>query len=106
MTITYPDVPGFRTSGPSEDTARKIITPATFLRGRILNAFVTNYPKGFTADEMADLLDESILNVRPRVSELRRQGHIDDCGDRRPNESGHNATVWRFVPVPFPKAVA
>lgn len=106
MTITYPDAPGYKTSGPSEETARKIITPAAFLRGRVLNAFVTNYPRGFTADEMADLLDESILNVRPRVSELRRQGHIGDSGDRRPNESGHNATVWRFVPEPNITAAA
>lgn len=48
-----------------------------------------------TADEVADMLDESVLSIRPRISELAHKGLITDSGIRRTNESGSLATVWR-----------
>ena len=47
-----------------------------------------------TADEVADALGESILNVRPRVSELAKRGVIKDSGHRGCNASGHSAAKW------------
>lgn len=52
-------------------------------------------PSGLTADEIAAKLDESVLAVRPRVSELFHAGVIEKTGDRRPNASGLNAHVWK-----------
>ena len=52
-------------------------------------------PPGLTADEIAAKLGESVLAVRPRVSELFRAGLIEKTGDRRPNASGLNAHVWK-----------
>jgi predicted ArsR family transcriptional regulator len=52
---------------------------------------------GATADEIATELGESVLSVRPRVSELRALGEIEETGERRVNESGRRAIVWRTV---------
>jgi hypothetical protein len=49
---------------------------------------------GFTADEIAARLGESILTIRPRITELNKLCKIKDTGVRRPNSSGRNAIVW------------
>lgn len=49
---------------------------------------------GLTADEVAALLVQSVLAVRPRVAELRKEGFIRDTGLRRSNASGKRAIVW------------
>jgi predicted ArsR family transcriptional regulator len=53
------------------------------------------WPKGRTADELAKLLRRSPLSVRPRLSELKALGKVAATGERRRNESGMTATVWR-----------
>lgn len=50
---------------------------------------------GLTADEAADALGMSILSIRPRVTELARRGLVEDSGERRRNQSGKSAIVWR-----------
>jgi len=52
-------------------------------------------PCGLTADEIAARLNESVLAVRPRVSELFHARLIEKTGERRPNASGLNAHVWK-----------
>jgi len=52
-------------------------------------------PSGMTADEIAAKLGQSVLAVRPRVSELFHAGLIEKTGERRPNASGLNAYVWK-----------
>lgn len=94
----YPDAPGFKVAGPSEEAAVKIAPRAEILRGQILDQFRTIYPKGATADEVARDMNLSVLTVRPRVSELHRNGYLAKTGERRTNSSGMTATVWRFVP--------
>lgn len=88
-------------AAPVRDTTRaaaKHIAPtAPLLRQRVLDAF--EHSRGMTADECAARLALSILTVRPRVTELSREGKLRDGGDRRPNGSGRKAIVW--VPV-FP----
>jgi predicted ArsR family transcriptional regulator len=64
------------------------------LRARVLEVLAST-PSGLTADEIAAKLDESVLAVRPRVSELFHAGLIEKTGERRRNESGLNAHVWK-----------
>ena len=52
-------------------------------------------PGGLTADEIAADLGESVLSIRPRVSELHRLGMIEKTKVRRRNASGMSASVWR-----------
>jgi predicted ArsR family transcriptional regulator len=75
------------------------IVPATSgrserLRRLVLGALAAT-PRGLTADEIAAALDESVLAVRPRVSELFHAGLIEKTGERRPNASGLCAHVWK-----------
>lgn len=97
---TYPDVPGFKTSGPSEDAAAAIAPRAPRIRDAVLDVIV-NSRVDPTADEIASTLGLSILTVRPRVSELRRLGDIKATGNRRCNGSGMTASTWRAAP-PLP----
>jgi hypothetical protein len=89
----YPYHPGHkaRSSRPSAD---KIAPHAKTIRRSAVAAFVAAYPAGMTADELAVRLGESILTVRPRVSELHATGLVEPTAERRNNDSGHGATVW------------
>ena len=48
-----------------------------------------------TADEVAERLGQSVLSVRPRISELKAKGKIEATAKRRCNVSGKRAVVWR-----------
>jgi hypothetical protein len=54
-------------------------------------------PRGLTADQCAAMLGESVLSIRPRFSELARMGQIEESGERRHNESGSKANVYRVA---------
>jgi hypothetical protein len=75
--LIYPDAPGFKVSGPSQQAAEAVGGNASKLRAAVLAQLAT-YPGGATA-----------------VSELKRLGQIKETGGRRKNESGMTATVWR-----------
>ena len=92
--LVYPDAPGFKVSGPSEQAAEAIGSTANRMRAAVL-AQIAQHAGGATADEIAKDLNLSVLSVRPRVSELNRNGEIEQTGARRKNESGMTATVWR-----------
>lgn len=94
-TLTYPNYPGAKVDGPSRDAADNIAEHAMTLRDRVDALFDAG--EDLTADECAERLNEDILSVRPRVSELRRKGRIEDAGKRRCNKSGMTATAWRRV---------
>jgi predicted ArsR family transcriptional regulator len=93
----YPDSPGFKSAGTSQEAAQAIAGHAKTLRARVLDA-ITSEPSGLSADAVADRLGESVLSVRPRVSELHRAGDIRRTEARARNASGMNATVWVASP--------
>lgn len=89
---TYPDTPGWKRDGTSSDAATAITSRAPTLRSKVLQVLNS---ADLTADECAERLGESVLGIRPRLSELRRAGKIEETGERRLNVSGMNASVWR-----------
>jgi hypothetical protein len=93
---SYPGSPGFKSRGTSSIAARRIARHATALRDRVYALLKTNYPASFTSDEIADRLEESILSVRPRVTELLRRGVISKTESRRKNASGMSAVAVRW----------
>ena len=86
----------FRAGAQTTDTSRAAasrIEPKAFdLRRGVLTALSRFGPS--TADEVADYMGESILSIRPRFSELRKRGQIQDTTKRRENKSGRRAIVW------------
>jgi predicted ArsR family transcriptional regulator len=91
----YPAAPGAKVEGTSRDAADAMAGRAANLREACRRALLEAGP--MSADECAELLAESVLAVRPRFSELRTLGLIDDTGWRRANRSGRNAVVWRAI---------
>ena len=96
--FSYPHQPGAKTPGTSTEAAEKIAPRASVLRDRVERLFLTGAT--LTADECAEALHESVLAIRPRLSELVKMGLIvksyqGDMPERRKNASGLNAQVWR-----------
>jgi predicted ArsR family transcriptional regulator len=95
--MPYPRDPGRKALGTSRDAAEAITSHAKTMRDRVLAFLTQHHPRSFAADEIAAGLGESILTVRPRVSELRRSGLIEPTAERRRNKSGLLAKCWRAV---------
>jgi predicted ArsR family transcriptional regulator len=92
----YPQSPGYRQTDTSKAAAESMKPSKAILRAAVLNLL---YPAlCVTADEAADILGIDKLSIRPRFSELREEGLIVDTGDRRRNDSGRKAIVWRLAP--------
>ncbi len=86
----YPDTAGYKVPGPSQEAAQAVDAS----RLRVLCLTWLKSHGAHTADEIAAGLQQSILTIRPRVSELRAGGQVRDTGERRRNASGKRATVW------------
>jgi predicted Rossmann fold nucleotide-binding protein DprA/Smf involved in DNA uptake len=94
MNAIYPNSPGYRVPGTSEDAAHAIASHAAAIKARVLSE-LRKAPG--TPDEIAGRLNESILAVRPRLSELKARGKIEETGIRRKNASGMSAAELRAV---------
>lgn len=91
----YPHTPGAKARDTSFQAAEETADKAPVIRARCLK--VLEHSNGLTADEVAGRLGLSILSVRPRITELARDGKVRDSGDRRHNASGKRAIVWAPV---------
>ncbi len=95
--FNYPRGPGFKEPTTSRDAAVAIAPRVASLRARVMRAIADAGAVGLTADECARVLGESVLAVRPRLTELgpRHGNRIEKTGARRANESGQMAAAWR-----------
>ena len=94
----YPFGAGYKEiAGVSKQIAKKQNKELNnrFTWSMALNLFKVHL-EGLTSDEVAEMLNESISSIRPRVSELRAQGKIVSTGKRRKSSTGNGATVWRL----------
>lgn len=92
---SYPDRPGYKGRATSFAAAEAISERAPKLRDRVLAA-IRKEPG--TPEEVAARLDEPVMNIRPRCSELAAKSLIADSGHRRKAMGGRNAIVWQAVP--------
>lgn len=95
--FSYPRAPGFKEGTTSRAAALAMTSRASILRNRAFAEIVRAGATGLTADEVAERLGETVLAVRPRVSELAKAvpPRILPTGERRRNDSGLKAKVWR-----------
>lgn len=98
---TYPAAPGSRAPGTSQAAAAAIASHATRLRKIVLREFLAAGQGGLTADQAARRVEESILSVRPRVTELKLAGLLVPTGERRTNDSGMSAGVLKAASKAF-----
>lgn len=87
----YPTNPGWKEDDTSREAAEAMAGRAGTLRAAVYG-FIRQNPR-HTADEIARALGESVLAIRPRVTELRALGLITNDG-RGTNDSGHSAHRW------------
>ena len=94
----YPERAGFKAEGTSQDAANAIegSGQAARLRTAVLGWYATHES---TADECAAGLGESILSIRPRCSELLKQGHLYVTGKAGKSISGHSQNVLALTPA-------
>ena len=113
--MRYPHSPGFKgEANTGKEAAKDIQGRAGTLRRLALDCLsmdllrfdLAERPPGLTADEVATQCRCSILAMRPRLSELKGRGLIEDSGQRRSNKSGKAAVVWQLVLNPQSKEVA
>ena len=90
----YPRAPGYKEPTTSRDAAAAMASKSVALRQRVLAA-IAAAASGLTADQAAEKVGESVLAIRPRVTELAKTGKIIATGERRMNESRLMAKVWR-----------
>jgi predicted ArsR family transcriptional regulator len=94
------DLFGFLAPEPAPVTTRResyesAVIHASRHRAMILECLRECGPR--SADEIAAKIGLSILSTRPRVSELAKAHDIEPTGERRINDTGKSATVWRLV---------
>lgn len=97
--MNYPQTPGTKARLTSYEAAQGVKSKAATVRDDVLSLMRSSpyNAGGLTADQAADILNISILTVRPRFSELSAAGVIKDSGIRDKNRSGRNAVVWVAV---------
>ena len=90
---SYPFSPGSQKVDTSIEAAELIKEGADTIRRKVFDVIVNKGNVGATADEVAELLSLSSFTVRPRVTELFKQGKIERK-DKRKNNSGRLAYVY------------
>ena len=92
--FNYPNHPGARRAGTSEDAADSMVEAARVQRAKCYAAIFEAKEAGRSGDQAAERIGVENWKVRPRLSELHRDGAILDSGRRVFNASGRKATVW------------
>ncbi len=96
-TSQYPYSPSWKKEGTSKDAAFSMKPKVESIRNKALKILSNKKDYGATTDEVADLLNLSILSVRPRFTELKLMKKIIETELKRKNSSGRLATVWRAI---------
>ena len=97
FTSPYPHSAGYKNFDTSKKAASEINTKVGYLQTVVLDALADF--GDLTADQCAKLVNQSVLTIRPRFSELKTLGKIRDTGQRRKNDSGKTAVVWSVKDV-------
>ena len=96
MNLPYPNQAGYRKQSTSKEAAEDINKKLPHLRDKVLQVIQNKGKYGATPEEVASLLNITILSVRPRFTELKLSNHIVDSGEKRKNEFNKNIIVWRY----------
>lgn len=94
MSAVYPDSPGFKCAGTSQEAAEGIAPKAQKDRAKVLAAL--QQAPG-SPEQIAERTGLPLMNVRPRCSELGGKGLIRKTSQRGPAMGGRKATVWEAV---------
>ena len=92
--MTYPQTPGAKKRDTSYRSAAAVARNAMTLKDKVKVILLTLMEE-LTADEIAEILGESVYNIRPRLSELAAENVVEDTKKRRVNKNGKKQIVWK-----------
>ena len=62
--------------------------------------------RGLTSQEISNMCELNYHQVARRISDLKRDGKVQDSGETRRSPGGRRATVWELAPQPRKERVA
>lgn len=89
----YPHFPGYRDKDTSKEAAHKYAGKSKMLCDEIEAILKSG---AMSAYDLARLFNEPITSIRPRLTQLKNQGKIEDSGERHITEGGCREKVWRL----------
>jgi len=93
----YPETPGFKVAGPSQQAANKIEKHQKNMQMRVYEYALACGEQGFIPDEAAKALGLKIITARARCSEMCTKGKLFKTGIERKNADGCNQEVLRAL---------
>ncbi len=94
--MKYPAQPGFKEkAGCSQGAAEMMLPKQTKLHEEILKCIKSK--TWATPEEVAEALNEDILCIRPRFTEMKLLGLIEKTPFREKNKRGNNVAIWEAV---------
>lgn len=90
----YPHQPSYKARDTARAAAHAMREKDPPLRDQVLSLLKLG---DANADEIANLLGQNPLSIRPRCSQLAALGLIEDSHVRRPSSLGSPAIVWTVV---------
>ena len=87
---------GFQDNDASELAAQFNSAGKVTLREQVKQLFIVN--KRLTAEQVSNLLQRAEISVKPRITELKNEGVIQNSGERVVGKWGTSITVWEVSP--------
>jgi len=84
---------GYQKSETSKDAANFNKKGKLTIREQVRSLFDHN--NMLTVEDVSRLLNRAEISVKPRVTELKNEGFLEDSGLRRQGKWGTNITVWK-----------
>ena len=83
---------GYQKTETSREAAEFNKTRKLTIRDEVRNLFQHN--NMLTVEDVSRLLNRAEISVKPRITELKNEGFLEDSGARRRGKWGTNITVW------------
>ena len=84
---------GYQKSETSKEAANFNKKGKLTIREQVRNLFEKN--NMLTVEDVSRLLNRAEISIKPRVTELKNEGFLQDSGVRRQGKWGTNITVWK-----------
>lgn len=92
---TYPESPGWKGTDTSRAAAERVSNRAPSIRRKVWDKLETS---SMTGEELAEVLQENLYSVLPRLSEMQLDGMVRDSGGRGRTKLDCDAVLWERTP--------
>lgn len=94
---SYPDSPGYKAIGASQQAAKSIEPHHKSMQIRVYDYAVSCGELGFIPDDAAKALGLKIITARARVTELKHKNKLIVTGEQRKNQDGCYQDVVKVI---------